>query len=480
LLPTDPIFGPLFAHHSANQDPESPYSVKDDLLLYEGLVCVPDNPELKRLILQECHDSPMAGHFGITKTFDLVSRTFHWPGLRKYVSDYVGGCDICQRSKSSNHKPYGLLQPLPIADRPWASISVDFITQLPDSNGFSAICVFVDRFTKMAHFAPTTDSVDAEGTVQLFLERVFSAHGLPDDVTSDRGTTFTSQFTQSVFKALHIEQNLSTAFHQRTDGQTERVNSVLEQYLRCYINYQQTNWSSLLPIAEFAYNNTIHSSTKTTPFFANFGYHPKFTVTVPRVSKNNVPLADRIKSLQDLYADMKENIKIASERHAPYFNAKVMAQPDFQVGDQVWLDARNLRTSRPAHKLDYKRIGPYSITAKIGTRSYRLDLPKSMKIHPVFHVELLEKYRKDPIPGRTPIPLPPVIVDGEKEYVVESILDSRLYRGKLQYFIHWRNYPVSARTWEPEENVRNAPQPIERFHKAHPKKPGPLLRGAQP
>jgi hypothetical protein len=480
LLPTDPIFGPLFAHHSANQDLESPYSVKDDLLLYEGLVCVPDNPELKRLILQECHDSPMAGHFGITKTFDLVSRTFHWPGLRKYVSDYVGGCDICQRSKSSNHKPYGLLQPLPIADRPWASISVDFITQLPDSNGFSAICVFVDRFTKMAHFAPTTDSVDAEGTVQLFLERVFSAHGLPDDVTSDRGTTFTSQFTQSVFKALHIEQNLSTAFHQRTDGQTERVNSVLEQYLRCYINYQQTNWSSLLPIAEFAYNNTIHSSTKTTPFFANFGYHPKFTVTVPRVSKNNVPLADRIKSLQDLYADMKENIKIASERHAPYFNAKVMPQPDFQVGDQVWLDARNLRTSRPAHKLDYKRIGPYSITAKIGTRSYRLDLPKSMKIHPVFHVELLEKYRKDPIPGRTPIPLPPVIVDGEKEYVVESILDSRLYRGKLQYFIHWRNYPVSARTWEPEENVQNAPQPIERFHKAHPKKPGPLLRGAQP
>jgi hypothetical protein len=239
-------------------------------------VCVPDDPELKRMILEECHDSPMAGHFGFAKTLDLVSRTFYWPSMRKYIKDYVGGCDICQRSKSSNHKPYGLLQPLPIPERPWSSISVDFITQLPESNGYTAICVFVDRFTKMAHFAPTTDNIDAEGTVQLFFERVFSAHGLPEDIVSDRGTTFTAKFTKSIFKALHIEQNLSTAFHPRTDGQTERVNSILEQYLRCYIDYQQTNWSTLLPVAEFAYNNTVHSSTKMTPFFANLGYHPRF------------------------------------------------------------------------------------------------------------------------------------------------------------------------------------------------------------
>jgi hypothetical protein len=238
LLPADPIFGPIFAKVLGNKDVEDIYTVQDGLLLQEGLVCVPDDPELKRMILEECHDSPMAGHFGIAKTLDLVSRTFYWPSMRKYIMDYVGGCDICQRSKSSNHKPYGLLQPLPIPERPWSSISVDFITQLPESNGYTTICVFVDRFTKMAHFAPTTDNIDAEGTVQLFFERVFSAHGLPEDIVSDRGTTFTAKFTKSIFKALHIEQNLSTAFHPRTDGQTERVNSILEQYLRCYIDYQ--------------------------------------------------------------------------------------------------------------------------------------------------------------------------------------------------------------------------------------------------
>lgn len=480
LLPDDPTFGPILTQPSTNQDPDNPYSMQDGLLLHEGLVCVPDDPNLKRMILEECHDSLTAGHFGTTKTFDLVSRTFTWPGMRKYIKDYVGGCDICQRSKSSNHKPYGLLQPLPVADRPWASISVDFITQLPESNGYTAICVFVDRFTKMAHFAPTSDDIDAEGTVQLFLERVFSAHGLPEDVVSDRGITFTSKFTQSIFKALHIEQNLSTAFHPRTDGQTERVNSVLEQYLRCYIDYQQSNWSTLLPIAEFAYNNTIHASTKTTPFFANFGYHPKFTVTIPRVTKDNVPISDRIKAFKDLYSEMQFNIQSAVEAHARHFDTKAMIQPEFKIGDKVWLDSRNLRTTRPARKLDYKRQGPFSILEKVGTRSYRLDLPKTMKIHPVFHVSLLERFRPDTIPGRTPKRLPPLIVAGEEEYEVESILDSRIQRGALQYHIHWKGYPISERSWVPATSVANSPKLVSQFHQRHLNKPGPLLRGAQP
>jgi transposase InsO family protein len=151
---------------------------------------------------------------------------------------------------------------------------MDFITQLPPSNGYTAIAVFVDRFTKMAHFVPTHDNVSAQGTVDLFLQRVFSAHGLPDDIVSDRGATFTASFASIMFKSLGIEQKLSTAYHQRTDGQIERVNSILEQYLRGYVDYQQSDWSCLLPIAEFAYNNTTHSSTGTTPFYANLGYHP--------------------------------------------------------------------------------------------------------------------------------------------------------------------------------------------------------------
>jgi hypothetical protein len=130
--------------------------------------------------------------------------------------------------------------------------------------------------------------------------------------------------------------------------------------------------------------------------------------------------------------------------------------------------------------LDYKRQGPFSILEKVGTRSYRLDLPKTMKVHPVFHVSLLERFRPDPIPGRVPKPLPPLIVAGEEEYEVESILDSKVQRGSLQYYIHWKGYPISERSWVPAVSVANSPKLVSQFHKRHPNKPGPLLRGAQP
>jgi transposase InsO family protein len=474
LIQEDEHFGPLYKEASTNPDACPEYTIRDGLLLYDGLVCVPASDEIKRHILEECHDSPAAGHFGIAKTHDLVGRTFHWPSMRSFVKRYVSGCDTCQRSKSSRHKPYGLLSPLPVPDKPWSSISVDFITQLPESNGYTAICVFVDRFTKMAHFVPTTDNVTAEGTVQLFMDRVFASHGLPDDVVSDRGVTFTSSFTQGIFKALNIEQNLSTAYHPQTDGQTERVNSILEQYLRCYVNYQQTNWSSLLPMAEFSYNNATHSSTATTPFYANLGYHPRFTVRMPRVSKNNRPLADRIQAMKDLHSEMKFHIETAIETHARYYDTKVCPQPDFNIGDSVWLDARHLRTDRPSKKLDYKRTGPYKIIERVNNRSFRLQLPPSMKVHPVFHVSLLERHSPDTIPGRTIEPPPPIIVGGEPEYEVEEILNSRIEKGKLWYRVHWKGYPKSDRSWEPASFINNCPDLLRSFHEENPSKPGPL------
>jgi len=189
--------------------------------------------------------------------------------MHLYIKKYVTGCDTCQHNKGSNHKPYGLLNPLSVPEQPWASISVDFITQLPPSKGFTAIHVSVDHFTKMANFAPTTDNVDAEGTVALFLQNVFSLHGLPNNVVFDQGVTFTAKFTQEVLKVFKVQQNLSTAYHLQTDGQTEFTNAILEQYLQCYVDYQQSDWSSLLPLAKFAYNNTAQSSTQVMPFFAN-------------------------------------------------------------------------------------------------------------------------------------------------------------------------------------------------------------------
>jgi hypothetical protein len=452
----DTYFGPIVA--LIKKDPNGPniptkYSYQDHMLFHEGALCVPDNNHIKKLILEECHDSPAAGHFGIAKTYELVTRNYYWPTLRKYIKDYVSGCDTCIRNKNHHHKPYGLLSPLPIPDSPWTSVSVDFITQLPPSNTYTSICVFVDRFSKMALFVPTFDQIDAEGTVKLFITHVFSQYGLPNDIVSDRGVVFTSKFTQAMLKKLNVKQKLSTAFHPQTDGQTERVNSILEQYLRCFINYQQSDWDEYLPIAQFAYNNSKHSSTDTSPFYAVYGYHPRLSVALPLTTKNQTLADKRIEHIHHIHEEMRFHIATAQEKHAFFHNRNVIPSPTYNIGDNVWLSSKNIKTQRPAKKLDHKRLGPFKITAKIGSRSFKLALPHTMRIHPVFHVNLLEPFKKDKIQDRHPKELPPIVVNNHHEFEVEKIIDSRIHRNQLQYLVHWKEYNVMDRTWEPLKNL---------------------------
>jgi len=246
------------------------------LLMYDGLIWIPDNNTLGLRILRDHHDAQAAGHLGRARTLELVSRNFYWPGQRKYVHRYVDHCDTCHRIKPIRHAPFGLLKPLELPHRPWDTISTDFITALPTSNGKNALWVIIDCLTKMGHFVACQDAMNPKDLADHFLRQVIRPHGLPSSIVSDRGSLFTSDFWKRVTEALGISRNLSTAFHPQTDGQTERANATLKQYLRAYCNYQQDDWERLLPIAEFCYNNTQTGTTRITPFFANYGYHPRF------------------------------------------------------------------------------------------------------------------------------------------------------------------------------------------------------------
>ena len=450
-------------------DTDPRFQFKDGLLYYQGLLYVPEG--LCRLrVLQSRHDFPAAGHFGFNKTMELISRDFWWPQMWKSVKEYVTTCDICSRSKIPRHRPYGLLHPLPVPEKPWSSISMDFIVDLPESKSFDSIFVVVDRLTKMAHFVPCNKTVTGEETARLFVENVYKYHGLPDDIISDRGTQFTSKFWQSLFKILQVKIKLSSAYHPQTDGQTERVNQVLEQYLRCSINYHQDNWVDLLPIAEFAYNNTFQESIRQTPFFANYASHPRFDSLNLSLAKN--PAAqDLATRLSEIHKEMKARLVEAQERQKMNADKSRKQHPNISVGDKVWLLRRNLKTRRTSDKLDYRRLGPFLVTKQVNEVAYRLDLPTSMKIHPVFHVSLLEPYKESTIPGRLQAPPPPIEIDGEEEFEVSEILDSRINRRKLEYLVHWQGYEVSERTWEPAANFDNAPEMIEEFHRQYPTKP---------
>jgi len=241
------------------------------------------------------------------------------------------------------HALYGLLQPNEAPDRPWKSIAMDFITDLPKSDGYDTILVVIDRLTKMSHFSPCSKDLDVRQFAKLFMKGIVRLHGLPHDIITDRGTLFTSDLWKETTGKLGIERGLSTAFHPQTDGQTERINGILEQYLRADINYQQADWCGYLPLAEFAYNNGYQETIKNTPCFANYGIHPEYGMIGHLIrGKQTKP-----EEMTQLHESLRNEMVAAQLRQREYYDLHRKPDPNLQSGDMVWLLPRNIKTTRP-------------------------------------------------------------------------------------------------------------------------------------
>ncbi|KAF1313467.1 reverse transcriptase, partial [Globisporangium splendens] len=261
------------------------YSMHNELLYYavdEGdpaRIVVPNDEGLRHRLLYEYHDGPSSGHLGREKTFLNLSRDYYWPHMYKWVRKYVRTCEVCQRVKPSG-STQAPLRSLPVPQDSWKSVSMGFIFGLPrDRHGRNGILVFVDRFSKMVHLTPVSDKISAEMTAKVFVDVVFRLHGLPSEIVSDRDTRFTSRFWRTLLGILDTKLSMSTAAHPETDGQTERVNRVLEDVLRsCATSFGE--WSEFLPLAEFALNNSTHVSTGHSPFYVNYGIHPRMPASI--------------------------------------------------------------------------------------------------------------------------------------------------------------------------------------------------------
>jgi len=221
------------------------FSIAKDLLLYKNRLYIPKDEGLRRTIMEAEHDSKIAGHFGTYKSIGRVRANFYRPKMDEHSTQYVHSCDVCQRNKVIRQKKYGLLEPLEVPMRPWTAISIDFIVEVPKSEGYTKIWVLVDRLSKMTHFIPLKTEANMKELALPFVKEICRVHGLPESIFTDRDTRFTSKFWTRLMQLLQVKLNMSTAFHPQGDGQTERVNQTLEQYLRGYCTYQQDDWVSL-------------------------------------------------------------------------------------------------------------------------------------------------------------------------------------------------------------------------------------------
>ncbi|KAJ9510305.1 hypothetical protein QJQ45_015781 [Haematococcus lacustris] len=435
----------------------------------KGTVMVPNDPELREYILHEMHDAAYAGHVGITKTIERLSRVFYWDTMRADVRHYVTTCDACQRDKSSTLKPGGLLNPLSIPDYRWESVSMDLITKLPSaSHGFDAICVFVDRLSKMVHFVPCKESMNAKGFARLFVDNVFKLHGLPKDMVSNRGPHFHNTFWHHVQKLLGMRGSLSSSYHPQSDGQTERYNRVLEEMLRHYISPTQADWPDYLSLAEFAVNNSWQESIKSTPFLVNTGQSPITPMLHSLPDKGRCPEGLSYATWwQEAVAKAKLCMQAAQQRQAAYANQD-RRDVHYKVGQMVLLSTKNMRLKPgKARKLLPRFVGPFKVLDLVGQVAVNLQLPASMsRLHPVFHVSLIKPYTGTDV-GFMP---PPVEwLDEEPVYYVERLLDHRhVHAGKAkEYLVQWEGYDADHNTWEPRSNLVGCDKILAEYNAAH-------------
>lgn len=235
---------------------------------------VPRNKELRADIIKAHHDSLAAGRPGHWKTHELISRDYFWPSMRNDVRKYVEACQTCQHVKYDRSRPAAPLHPNPVPEGPFRHIDIDFVGPLPESDGYNMICVFTDHFTKYVIYAPCRDTISGLGLADLYNKYVYAHLGLPRRIISDRGTQFLSSFTQELFRLEGVQTNHSTAYHPKTDGQTEHQNEELETFLCIWVNSHQDDWARWLPNAQFQYNHLAHSATKISPAAALFGATP--------------------------------------------------------------------------------------------------------------------------------------------------------------------------------------------------------------
>ena len=304
-----------------------------------------EDNQLRLRVIKEVHDQSAVGHPGIERTLNMIRQFYYWPAMRKDIEQYLRNCHVCKRAKASRDAYNGLLQPLPVPERPWVDLTMDFVVGLPKSRGYDAILMVVDRLLKERHYIPCTEEnngTNAEATAAMFLRYVWCYHGLPISLTSDQGPQFALKMWDSLCKLLGIKAKLSTAWHPETDGQSEIANQEMERYLCSYVNHFQSDWVKHLPMAEFSSNANTSATTKLLPFLASRGYILRMsfdpvdlTASSTRERLANAKAKSIADRMQEVWEFTRGEIAKSQQAQMKAANRHRKPSPEYEVGDLV-------------------------------------------------------------------------------------------------------------------------------------------------
>ena len=381
------------------------FVVNDGFVFRANKLCIPAS-SVRLLLLQEAHGGGLMGHFGAKKTEDILADHFFWPKMRRDVERFVSRCTTCQKAKSRLNA-HGLYMPLPVPNAPWEDISMDFVLGLPRTRkGRDSVFVVVDRFSKMAHFIPCHKTDDATHIADLFFREVVRLHGVPNTIVSDRDVKFLSHFWRTLWAKLGTKLLFSTTCHPQTDGQTEVVNRTLSTMLRAVLKKNIKMWEDCLPHIEFAYNRSMHSTTKMCPFEIVYGLLPRAPIDLmplPTSEKLNFDAKQRAELMLKLHETTKQNIERMNAKYK-FAGDKGRKAINFEPGDLVWLHLRKERfPALRKSKLMPRADGPFRVLQRINENAYKLDLPADFGVSPTFNIADLKPYlgEEDELESRT-------------------------------------------------------------------------------
>ncbi|PNY03372.1 hypothetical protein L195_g026699 [Trifolium pratense] len=450
----DPVLKQIVEAIQSDPMSKPGFTIKGGILFYKNRLVISAKSPMIDDLLKDFHSSPSGGHSGYLRTYRRMAGTLYWQGMMKRVQEFIKACDTCQRQKYAATTPSGLLQPLPIPGLVWSEISMDFITNLPKSNGYEAILVVVDRLSKYSHFVPLKHPFTARSIASIFVKEIVRLHGVPKSILSDRDPLFVSIFWKELFKLLGTVLKMSSAYHPQTDGQPEVVNRCLESYLRCFISDQPKSWAHWIPWAELWHNTTFHISTGFTPFEVVYGRKPPVLVHFLEGETGVEAVAQELRDRDEALRQLKFNLQNAQEQMKVQADKK-RKEVQFEVGDWVFLKLRPHRQQSVVQQIHQKLaprfFGPYQIIKKVGSVAYKLQLPTISKIHPTFHVSQLKKA----VGNYTPTNELPASLEVNKGDVIPAKLLS--WRDKFdagtdtrEWLMQWEGMDIGDVTWEEE------------------------------